>query len=61
MDNKFFTIKEVAEMFRVEKETVYRLVYEGKIEAVKFGGSWRIPTESINKLMNENKNVATNG
>ncbi len=34
--NNIFTIKEAAEYLKCHKATVYRLIKEGKIKAVKF-------------------------
>ena len=35
---------------RVNKRTVYRLAVKGKIPAFKFGKSWRIDADKLEKL-----------
>ena len=37
------TVFEVAAIMRVSKQTVYRLVQSGDMEAIEVGGSYRIP------------------
>jgi excisionase family DNA binding protein len=36
-DMRFLTVAEVAELMRVSKMTVYRLVHAGELPAVRFG------------------------
>ncbi|PIS21747.1 DNA-binding protein [candidate division WWE3 bacterium CG08_land_8_20_14_0_20_41_15] len=50
MENKYLTIEEVAMKLRVNKRTVYRLAEKGKIPAFKFGKSWRIDADKLEKL-----------
>jgi excisionase family DNA binding protein len=45
-DVRFLTVAEVAELMRVSKMTVYRLVHAGELPAVRFGRSYRVP-ESV--------------
>ena len=40
---RFLTVAEVAELMRVSKMTVYRLVHSGELPAVRFGRSYRGP------------------
>ena len=46
-DVKFLTVAEVAEMMRVSKMTVYRLVHSGELPAVRFGRSYRVPESAV--------------
>jgi excisionase family DNA binding protein len=46
-DVRFLTVAEVAEMMRVSNMTVYRLVQSGKLPAVRFGRSYRIPESAV--------------
>ena len=50
METKYLTIEEVAMKLRVNKRTVYRLAVKGKIPAFKFGKSWRIDADKLEKL-----------
>ena len=46
-DVKFLTVAEVAELMRVSKMTVYRLVHAGELPAVRFGRSYRVPESAV--------------
>ena len=42
-DVRFLTVQEVADMMRVSRMTVYRLVHAGELPAIRFGRSFRVP------------------
>lgn len=42
----FLTVAEVASALRVSKMTVYRLVHNGTLPAVKIGRSFRVPRQA---------------
>lgn len=44
---RFLTVAEVAEIMRVSKMTVYRLVHSGDLPAVRFGRSYRVPESAV--------------
>lgn len=44
---RFLTVAEVAELMRVSKMTVYRLVHSGELPAVRFGRSFRVPESAV--------------
>ncbi|MCW1250046.1 helix-turn-helix domain-containing protein [Acaricomes phytoseiuli] len=44
---RFLTVAEVAEVMRVSKMTVYRLVHSGELPAVQFGRSYRVPENAV--------------
>lgn len=46
-DVHFLTVAEVAELMRVSKMTVYRLVHSGELPAVRFGRSYRVPETAV--------------
>jgi len=46
-DVRFLTVAEVAQLMRVSKMTVYRLVHSGELPAVRFGRSFRIPESAV--------------
>lgn len=43
------TVKELAKYIRVHTSTIYRLVRENKIPAIKVGNQWRFKKDSIDK------------
>lgn len=42
-DGRLMTVAEVAEVMRVSRMTVYRLVHAGELPAVRVGRSYRVP------------------
>ncbi|MBN9153603.1 MAG: helix-turn-helix domain-containing protein [Microbacterium sp.] len=46
-DMRFLTVAEVADLMRVSKMTVYRLVHAGELPAVRFGRSYRVPEAAV--------------
>lgn len=51
-DVRFLTVAEVAEMMRVSKMTVYRLVHSGELPAIRFGRSFRVPESAVADALN---------
>lgn len=50
-DVVFLTIAEVAAKMRVSKMTVYRLVHNGELPAVRVGRSFRVTEEAVNDYL----------
>ena len=48
---RFLTVAEVAELMRVSKMTVYRMVHSGEIPAVRMGRSFRVPQKAVEDLI----------
>ncbi|MCS4489725.1 helix-turn-helix domain-containing protein [Corynebacterium sp. ES2794-CONJ1] len=48
----FLTVAEVAEIMRVSKMTVYRLVHSGELPAVRVGRSFRVHEKAVNEYLN---------
>lgn len=46
-DVRFRTVAEVADMMRVSKMTVYRMVHSGELPAIRFGRSFRVPETAV--------------
>ncbi|WP_077489063.1 helix-turn-helix domain-containing protein [Sinomonas mesophila] len=49
--SRFLTVAEVAEVMRVSKMTVYRLVHAGEMPAVRFGRSYRVPEAAVEQYL----------
>lgn len=47
----FLTVAEVAAQMRVSKMTVYRLVHNGELEAVRVGRSFRVPEKAVEEYL----------
>ena len=50
---RFVTVAEVAELMRVSKMTVYRMIHSGDIPAVRVGKSFRVPAAAIDQMMGQ--------
>lgn len=55
MLNKLLTVTEVASMLRVSKMTVYRLLKNGNLNAVRVGRGYRIDKIDIERYLKLNK------
>ena len=50
---KFLTVAEVAAAMRVSKMTVYRLVHNGELPAVRVGRSFRVPEQAVHSYLRD--------
>lgn len=48
---KFLTVAEVAAMIRVSKMTVYRMLHNGEIPAVRVGRSFRVTEKDVDEFI----------
>ncbi|MDO5496061.1 MAG: helix-turn-helix domain-containing protein [bacterium] len=48
---RFLTVAEVADLMRVSKMTVYRMVHSGDLPAVRMGRSFRVPQKAVEELV----------
>jgi excisionase family DNA binding protein len=48
---RFLTVAEVAQLMRVSKMTVYRLVHSGDLPAVRVGRSFRVPEQAVQEYL----------
>ncbi|QYH20338.1 helix-turn-helix domain-containing protein [Corynebacterium aquatimens] len=48
---KFLTVAEVADIMRVSKMTVYRLVHSGELPAVRVGRSFRVNESAVGEYL----------
>jgi excisionase family DNA binding protein len=46
-DVRFLTVAEVADMMRVSRMTVYRIIHSGELPAIRFGRSFRVPESAV--------------
>lgn len=50
---RFLTVAEVAEMARVSRMTVYRMVHAGELPAIRVGKSFRVPEAAVQEMLSE--------
>ncbi|UFU05832.1 helix-turn-helix domain-containing protein [Ruania halotolerans] len=48
---RFLTVAEVAEMARVSRMTVYRMVHSGELPAIRVGKSYRVPQAAVEEML----------
>lgn len=47
MTDEYLTTREVEQLVRLNRVTIYRLIRDGELPAVKIGGQWRFPRTAI--------------
>ncbi|MDJ0923777.1 MAG: helix-turn-helix domain-containing protein [Acidimicrobiia bacterium] len=47
------TTKQVQELFRVDRSTIYRMAEDGRLPAVKVGRQWRFPSDRVESLLGQ--------
>lgn len=48
---RYLTVAEVADVMRVSRMTVYRLVHGGELPAVRVGRSFRVPQDALDAYL----------
>ncbi|WP_026459503.1 helix-turn-helix domain-containing protein [Schaalia vaccimaxillae] len=48
---RFMTVAEVADIMRVSKMTVYRLIHSGEMPAIRVGKSFRVPEAAVSQML----------
>lgn len=51
-ERNYWTPREVAEFFRISTASVFHLIHEQKIVAIKPKGRYRIPAEEVERIKN---------
>lgn len=54
---RFMTVSEVADVMRVSKMTVYRLIHAGELPAIRVGKSFRVPQSGVAQLLDASWNT----
>lgn len=61
MVENILTIREVADLLKINEKTVYKLAADGKIPGMKVGGSWRFDRSTITKWVEKGATPASDG
>ncbi len=48
---RFLTVAEVADLMRVSRMTVYRMVHSGQLPAIRMGRSFRVPSRVVDEMI----------
>lgn len=59
-NDKWMTVKDVADYLQMSTETIYRLAQRGEIPATKVASQWRFKKERIDEWMKRNENAVKN-
>lgn len=49
----YLTTKDLQELIRVDKSTIYRMAEDGRIPAVKVGRQWRFPEKAVREMLGQ--------
>jgi excisionase family DNA binding protein len=55
MDKEWYTIEELAKMWELKVSTVRAYVRTGQLEAVRFGNTYRIHKDAVEKFIDQRK------
>ena len=50
---RFATVDEVADLMRVSRTTVYRMIREGALPAVRLGRGYRLREEAVHRYLQD--------
>lgn len=59
MNNKWLTVKQVAEYLQASEEKIYKLCQRRKMPASKFGGQWRFDKNEIDQWLRMQRPLKT--
>jgi excisionase family DNA binding protein len=51
MIENLLTTRQVQELFKVDRITVYRMLKDGRLNGIKIGNQWRFPRREVEKLL----------
>ena len=51
MDTELLTVQEVADLLRVDGQTVRRFISRGELSAARIGHQWRVPREVVEQFI----------
>jgi excisionase family DNA binding protein len=53
--SELLTTKQLLQLLKIDRVTVYRMLNDGRLKGVKIGNHWRFPQTEIDRLMGEEK------
>lgn len=59
--SKLMNIDEVADYLRLQKQTIYNWLSQGKISGLKVGGVWRFDRKDIDSWLRSRKRIIKTG
>ncbi len=55
-DFKLYTLQEVAEILKVNRQTIYRYVTAKRLKATKYGKEYRVTEENLKEFIENGRN-----
>jgi excisionase family DNA binding protein len=55
--SELLTTKQLQELLKVDRITVYRMLNDGRLKGLKIGNQWRFPQSEIDRLMGEEREL----
>lgn len=56
--SELLTTKQLQELLKVDRITVYRMLNDGRLKGIKIGSQWRFPQSEIDRLFGEERETA---
>jgi excisionase family DNA binding protein len=56
--SELLTTKQLQDLLKIDRVTVYRMLNDGRLKGVKIGNQWRFPQNEIDRLMGETRQPA---
>ncbi len=53
--SELLTTKQLQQLLKIDRVTVYRMINDGRLKGVKIGNHWRFPQSEIDRLTGEDK------
>ena len=50
---ELLTTKQLEDLLKIDRITVYRMLNDGRLKGVKIGNQWRFPQNEIDRLLGE--------
>lgn len=55
----FFTTRQVQDLLKVDRITIYRMLQDGRLKGVKIGQQWRFARAEVERLLNQGLSTST--
>ncbi|HOW42672.1 MAG TPA: helix-turn-helix domain-containing protein [Candidatus Omnitrophota bacterium] len=59
--SRLINIEELADYLRIQKQTIYNWLYQGKIAGIKVGGVWRFDRREIDAWLKSRRRMPKSG
>ncbi len=61
MINRLMDLDELANYLRLQKQTIYNWLHQGKISGIKVGGVWRFDRKEVDAWLKSRRRVLRSG